>query len=80
MADYTLRDGREITFDLYALTYGEYLAFFDPEQPASEEKEVIARVCGLTEEEMSALPFAEVRLLTKAFFERAREPIEDPNS
>jgi hypothetical protein len=79
MADFTLSDGRKVDFDLYALSYDEYLAFFDAKQSDSEAKEVLARVCGMEFEEFGKIPFADYRLLTKAFFEKARQPIDDPN-
>lgn len=78
-ADFTLRDGREINFDLYALTYDEYLSFFDTKQTEDEAKEILSRVSGLEVPEIGGLPFAEYRLFTKAFFTAARKPISDPN-
>lgn len=75
--DFTLKDGREITFDLYALSYDEYLAFFDPKQKEEDAKAVLARVTGLEAEEFGKIPFADYRRLTKAFFQKAREPIPD---
>lgn len=78
-ADFKTKDGKEYNFDLYALTYDEYLAFFDTKQTEDEAKEVIARVCHVKKEEIGKLAYADWRLLTKAFFDKARKPIEDPN-
>lgn len=80
MADIILSDGREITFDLDALSIAEYRALLDPKQPREEENEILARVSGLTVEEYTALPMLQWRRLCKAFFEKAAAPLASPNS
>jgi hypothetical protein len=80
MADLTLEDGREITIDLTKINLREYRALFDAGQKPEEEDRLLSRVCGLTLEEYQTLPYPEWRKLTQKFFERARNPLADPNS
>ena len=80
MADITLSDGREITFDLFKITFGEWKGLFDPEESDQESDTKIARCAGLTYEELLALPLPDSKRLSAAFFKRAREPLADPNS
>jgi hypothetical protein len=79
MADLILSDGREITLDLTQITLREYRALFSPHQP-EEEDASLAKVAGLTLEEYQTLPYPDWRRITTKFFERAREPLTDPNS
>ena len=85
MADIILEGGaafgrKEITINLNAITLREYRALFDPKQKPDEEDALLSRVCGLTLEEYQTLPYLEWRKLTQKFFERARNPLADPNS
>ena len=80
MADITLSDGREITFDLNKISIKEYRALFCPEQPDAEEYEFLARVSGLSADEVGSLGFDDWRRFARAFFEKARQPLADPNS
>lgn len=78
MANITLSDGREITFDFSKLSLKEYRSLFDKDQTPEKEDEVIARVCGLTTEEYTSLSYQDWKKLLRSFFERSREPA-DPN-
>lgn len=80
MPDMTLSDGREITFDLMALSLTEFRALFDSKQPQVEADAILARVAGMTLEEYGALPYLEWRRLTIEFFKKSRNPLADPNS
>ena len=60
MADITLADGREITFDLGTLTVKEYRALFDPKQTQADEDATMAKVTGLSADELQALPLLEM--------------------
>jgi hypothetical protein len=71
---------KEITIDLNKLTIGEYRELFNPLQTKEEESRILANVFGLTIEEYQKLPLLEWKRLTKEFFQRAREPLADPNS
>jgi hypothetical protein len=79
MPDFTLENGRDITFDLSKMSVKEYRRLFDKEQTQAEEDETLARVCGLTVDEYLAIPYPEWRSLTIAFFGAARRPLADPN-
>ena len=78
MADITLSDGREITFDFTKLTLKEYRALFDKAQAVDDEDTIVARVCGIEIDEYQSLSYADWKRLLQAFFKRSREPV-DPN-
>lgn len=78
MADVVL-SGREITFDLEKMTIKEFRELFDPNQSDEKGDEIIARVSGMTADDISALSFVDYKKLSKAFFKKAKEPLADPN-
>jgi hypothetical protein len=39
----------------------------------------MARVCGLTAEELRELSYLDYKKLTTAFFKKARDPLADPS-
>ena len=80
MADVTLSDGREITFDLNKISIKEYRALFTVEQPDDEEYATLAKAAGIKTEEVATLGFEDWRRFGAAFFAKAREPLADPNS
>lgn len=83
MADFTLSDGREITFNLSEISMAEYTALFDKASPAENDSVVIARVMGMTPEEYTAIQTSptvslkEWKQLHRAFFRKCREPLGD---
>lgn len=78
MADITLKDGREITFDLDKITIKEYRALFETSQD-EEDYATIAKASGLNPDDVAGLSYSDWRRLTRAFFKKAAEPLEDPN-
>jgi len=80
MADFTLSDGREINFNMNAMTLGEYEGLFDSKKTQQDDRAIIARVSGLEPEEFKELGFLDYRRLLAAFFAKARAPLDDPNS
>ncbi len=79
MADVVLSDGREINFDLYKLSIAEFRALIDPNRPNEEGDSLIAKVSGLSLDEVLNLPYPDYRLLVRAFFDKASNPLADPN-
>jgi len=79
MADITLADGRDITFDLGKLTIKEYRALFDPQQPDADEYTTLAKVTGLGAQEIGDLPLLEWKRLYRAFMTACAQPLADPN-
>lgn len=77
--DLTLSGGREVVIDLYQITISEYRGLFDKAQPDADGDAVIGRACGMTLAEVQALPYPDYRKLAKAFFEKARDVLADPN-
>jgi hypothetical protein len=80
MTDFTLSNGKEITFDLTKLSHGQYKGLFDPKESDKKSDATIAGVAGLTVAELDALPHNEYRAFVQAFFKKCREPLADPNS
>lgn len=78
MADITLSDGKEINFDLDKITIKEYRGLFETSQD-EEDYSTIAKASGLKPEEIAGLSYNDWRRLTRAFFKKASEPLEDPN-
>ena len=76
--DFELRDGRGVNFDLYAISIKEYRRLFDVNQPDVEEYATVAKVTGLSADDIAALPMMEYRRLFKAMLDKAREPLENP--
>ncbi len=79
MADITLADGREITFDLGQLTVKEYRALFDPKQSQADEDATLAKVTGLGIEGVVDLPLQEWKRIYRAFLTACAQPLADPN-
>lgn len=79
MADVTLSDGREITLDLSLLTVGEWRAMLSRDQAAEEEDAILERIAGLEAGSIVKLPYPDWRRLAMRFYQKAREPLSDPN-
>ena len=80
MVTVTLSDGRVLTVDLTKITIAQYRVLFKQETTPEQEDELLAPCFGLKLEEFEALPYPDYKRVTKAFFERARDPLSDPNS
>ena len=80
MADYTLPDGREITFDLDKLTYGQWVGIHSPTESEERTDKTLARVAGLELKDIKALPILEFKRLIAALRKRVQEPLTDPNA
>jgi hypothetical protein len=72
MADFKLKSGKEINFDVYAVTHAEYRSFGNV--GSTNDEEIIAKACGLTVDEQNALPEKEWRSLARAFIARITAP------
>lgn len=79
MADFTLKNGREIVFDFDAITLAEYRTVADRNCTREDSDRILAKVMGLTVDELNAVGFREWRKLTAAFWESAVSPLDDPN-
>jgi fructose-1,6-bisphosphatase/sedoheptulose 1,7-bisphosphatase-like protein len=78
-ADVVLSDGREITFDLTAVTYGEILGMVDPLETATRTDETVGRTAGMTLDEVKALTGRDFKKLIGAFWKKWHNPLSDPN-
>ena len=79
MADFVTRDGKEINFDFERISIKEYRALFDKGQPQPEEDELMARVCGITVDELMAFSQPDYKKMLKAFLKVATSPLDDPS-
>jgi len=77
MPDFTLPDGRGVSFDLMKVSMKEYRAFVKGSLLDSEDDLFLARVTGLAVEDIEALPQPVYRRMLTAFAKKAREPLED---
>ncbi len=80
MSDLTLSDGREFTVDLNKLTIVEWRELLKPEQPQEEEFACLAKVIGVKPEDVAGMGYLDFKLLGAKVFEKARNPVSDPNS
>ena len=79
MVTVTLSDGRVLEVDLTKISIKEYRRLFAESTTPDEEDVLLAPCFGVTLEEWQALPYPDYKAATKAFFERARNPLADPN-
>lgn len=80
IADLTLSDGTEITFDLTKVTYKQWKGVWNPREADEDSDATIARAAGLTLETLEALPLPDAKALVAAFRRRGTEPLAAPNS
>lgn len=72
-----LADGREVTPDLNRITIREYRAVFNPKQPQDEEDATLAKLYGITVDELNAQSVIIFKRLFATFLEAAKKPVED---
>ena len=65
--------------NLSLISIKEFRSLLDEKQTAEEGDVILAKACGVTVDEIQALPYPDYRRLVKAFYEKAREPLADPN-
>ncbi len=80
MADLTLSDGREVNFDVSKMTIAEYRGLFSPRESEDVSDATIARVTGMTVEELRALRFDDYAKITGWFLTKAWNKARVPNS
>jgi hypothetical protein len=79
MADFVLKGGREIDFDLSKITLKEWQGLRNPTFSSKSDNDVIANITGLTVKEIEAFPFDEFRRLFTALVIKSQKPLSDPN-
>jgi len=80
MADLTLSGGREVNFDISKMTIAEYRGLFSPTEKEDVSDATIARVAGMTVDELRALPFADYANITGWLLTKAWAKARVPNS
>ena len=79
MADFTLLNGDEITFDLDKLTLSEWQGMKNPAFAQKEEYEIISRMTGIEVENISKMTMGEYKRLFRKLMDKIRNPLSDPN-
>ena len=81
MADFTLSNGDEITFDLDKITFKEWTEIKNPAFAQKEEFDIISKVCGLDIEKMinENMTMGEYKRLYKSMITKIANPLSDPN-
>jgi hypothetical protein len=79
MADFVFADGREVDFELDRITISEYRALFDPKQDDEIEFKTLAKASGMAWEEVAVMPLGQWQRFYRAFFDKVRNPPDDPN-
>lgn len=74
-----LSDGRTLKADFRKITIREYRAMFEPGRPQEYEDEIVARVYGLTVEELLGMNYVDYHAIGRDFFEHVQKPLENPN-
>lgn len=79
MADFQLKNGSEVDFDLDTFTIDEYSQFRAGTLPGDGDYDFMAKVIGMKVDEVKNLPFMDWKRMVKAFFKKATRPLDDPN-
>lgn len=77
--DVVLSGGKAIFFDLDAISYGDVLGMADPLETKVRTDETIGKSAGMTLEEVKTLTGRDFKMLVRAFWQKWRDPISDPN-
>ena len=80
MADVTLSDGTEITFDLMKITYRQWKGIWSPTESEEDTDATIAKAAGMTLEQYLDLPQPDWRALLFALHRKGTSPLSAPNS
>lgn len=78
MADVTLKSGKEILFDFSKITLKELQSLHNPAFTDSSDNATIAKVSGLSVDDLVSLPFDEFRAIFFALIRKASRA-DDPN-
>ena len=80
MPEVTLSTGRKVTFNLKGLSLREFRACVDLRTPVEDSDAVLAKVTGISAEDMLDMEYTEWREMVQTFFRVANNPVADPNS
>jgi hypothetical protein len=73
-----LSTGKEVVFDIDKMSKREYTSLFDKSSSDDQSDAIVARVCGMTLDELQGLPLNAYRRVVIEFFKKVREPLVDP--
>jgi formate-dependent phosphoribosylglycinamide formyltransferase (GAR transformylase) len=71
--------GKEMTPDLHRVTIKEWRSIFEKDQPQEQEDAIIAKIAGISVDELLELSQPDYKLLVRAIFNQAKEPLADPS-
>lgn len=78
--DVVLANGREIFFDLSKATYGQVLGMGNPKEQEERSDHTLARLAGLTFDELKKCSSLDYKRIGKAFWKKWVSPLTDPNA
>ena len=73
----TLKDGRQITLDLYAVRQREYIEFYTGKLTQEGDAEFLSRVTGLPVDEIVALSLGDWRRIIQGLRSAVSAPVEN---
>lgn len=76
-ADFVLKDGTEVTFDLEKITVEEYRAMFKPGATQDAEDALVARVAGIDQDRFKSMSLHEYKKFVQAFYAKAVNPLAE---
>jgi hypothetical protein len=80
MADFTLSNGDEVTFDLDKLTFGEWQDLRSPVFARKKEVEILCKITGLDEKIIKSMTMNEAKRFYNALVDKAMKPLDDPKN
>jgi hypothetical protein len=70
---------RVITIDLYQITHTEWVSLWEDKTPLQTKHEIVARVSGLTADELIALPQGDYMRIVRGLTKANANPLDDPS-
>ena len=79
MADFTLSNGDEITFDLDKLTFGEWQEMKNPAFAGDSENDILVKVSGLSKEQVKSMTMREAKKFYASLIRKVLNPLDEKN-
>ena len=73
-----LFSGKEVEVDLMKATSKEWKTLLSTDTTQDKEYEIIARVSGMSIEELESIPYPDYRLIADAFLRLGSQPLTNP--
>ena len=80
MNSVTLKSGKVVSVDLYAITVSEIRTLLEPKKKQHEGDDILGKACGMSADELSALPFPDYRKISRLFWQCVNDPLKDEDN